>query len=60
MITKPFWKSKTLFFNVLAALVIVAGMLGYADFVPDADVMALVVAVANVVLRLLTRQPVAV
>jgi len=36
----------------------VAGMLGYAEFAPDADVLALVVAAANLVLRLFTQQPV--
>ncbi len=57
--SKPFWQSKTLWFNVLAAGVFVAGSAGYADFAPDADVMAVVAAVLNVVLRFVTRQPVA-
>jgi len=47
-----------LWFNVLAGALVVAGMLGYAEFAPDADVLALVVAVMNLVLRLFTQQPV--
>lgn len=58
MTGKAFWKSKVLWFNVLAGALVVAGMLGYAEFAPDADVLALVVAVANLVLRLFTQQPV--
>ena len=58
MTGKAFWKSKVLWFNVLAGALVVAGMLGYAEFTPDADVLALVVAAMNLVLRLFTQQPV--
>lgn len=57
---KPFYTSKTLWFNVLAVVVFLAGSLGYADFAPSADVMAIAAAVLNLVLRFATRQPVAV
>ena len=59
MIDKDFWKSKTLWFNLLAGVLIVAEMLGYSDFVADDAWLALVTAVANFVLRWVTSQPVA-
>lgn len=55
---KDFWKSKTIIFNAVAAIVYVVNQLGYADFVPDAGVLALIAAVANIVLRFVTNQPV--
>lgn len=58
MNTKPFYLSKTLGFNVIAAVVFVASIFGYADFAPDPDVMALVAVVANVALRFATSKKV--
>ena len=55
---KAFWKSKTLWFNLLAAVVILAGYLGYQDFKPDATWLALVTAVINFVLRFWTDRPI--
>lgn len=55
---KPFWKSKTVLFNVVAVLVFVVSAFGYASFTPDPEVMALVAAVLNVVLRFWTSQPI--
>jgi len=46
---KPFWKSKTIWFNALAVLVFVATYFGFADFQPDVDLMALAAGVLNVV-----------
>ncbi|MGD8500057.1 MAG: hypothetical protein PVJ86_05390 [Phycisphaerales bacterium] len=56
--SKDFWKSKTIWFNGVAAVLYLVNQLGYADFVPDAGVMALVAAVVNIVLRFVTKQPV--
>lgn len=53
---KEFWKSRMLWWNVLAVVVFVASQLGYADFAPDADVMAIVAAVVNMALRFRTDQ----
>lgn len=58
--SKPWYQSKTIWFNALAVLVFVAGSFGYADFTPDADIMAIVAAILNVVLRLVTSQSVTV
>ena len=58
---KEFWKSKTLWFNALAFGVVLATHFGYGDFQPSPEVPVIaagVVAVINLVLRLLTDQPV--
>jgi len=54
---KEFWKSKTFWFNAVAVAVFVASQFGYLEFVPDADVLALVAAIVNIVLRFTTKQP---
>jgi hypothetical protein len=58
-VEKEFWKSRTLWFNVLAVIVFVASQFGFADFQPDADLLAIIAAIVNLLLRLLTRQPLA-
>ena len=55
--SKPFYQSKTLWFNIIAVVVFVATSQGYADFVPDLELMALAAAVLNVVLRAFTKSP---
>ena len=58
---KEFWKSKTFWFNVLAALVAVAGVFGFADYQPSAEtgqIIGVIVALVNVALRFLTTEPV--
>jgi len=55
---KPIWRSKTFWFNVIALVVFVATRFGYADFTPDPDLMAAAAAILNIVLRLVTREPV--
>lgn len=52
------WKSKVIWFNILAAVIIAANSIGFAQFSIDPDVQALVVVVINIVLRFLTTQKV--
>ena len=56
--TKPFWQSKTMIFNVLALVVLAANQLGFADFQLDPETSAGALAIINLVLRLITKQPV--
>ena len=62
MEAKKWYKSKTLWFNGLTLLVVVASGLGFASFQPDPEVQAIgagVVALINLVLRVVfTSQPV--
>jgi hypothetical protein len=53
-----FWKSKTFWFNVLAVVVAVAAQFGFADFEPDAELIAVIVGIVNVILRFAVKQPV--
>ena len=59
--SKPFWKSKTFWFNVLAVVLLIAGQFGYKDFKPNEDLLQIVgilIPLFNVVLRKITTQPV--
>ena len=59
---KEFYKSKTFRFGMLWVLVGIAGLFGYADYVPDSDVeqiAEIVNGIIIVVLRFLTSQKVA-
>lgn len=65
MSSKAWWQSKTIWFNVLTALLIIATRHGFSEFTPDPNiefyaqiVETVVVAVGNIILRLVTRQPV--
>ena len=56
---KPWYASKTLWFNILFGLVAVAGLFGFADFEPTpqvTEIVAIVVAVINMILRLVTKK----
>lgn len=53
--TKPFWQSKTLIFNALALLALLANQFGFADFKLDAEVSAGALAIINLALRLITK-----
>jgi membrane protein YdbS with pleckstrin-like domain len=58
---KPFWKSKTFWFNVLALLLTVASAFGYQDFKPDPwvqDLATVIIIVVNLILRFVTSTPV--
>lgn len=64
MESKPFYASKTFWFNVLAVLVLIAGNFGYSGEIPgewteyvNVFVPAFV-ALVNLVLRFITKQPV--
>lgn len=58
METKPFYQSKTLVFNVLAILVLIANRFGFVDFQLDSEYAAMVLAILNGILRLTTTKPV--
>jgi hypothetical protein len=52
---KKWYTSKTFWFNILALVVAVASSFGFAEFVPDAEIVSIaagIVAVINLVLRL--------
>jgi hypothetical protein len=58
---KEFWKSKTLWFNVLAFAFLVANGFGFADFVHDpqlAEYAAAVITIVNLLLRMATTKPI--
>ncbi len=58
---KPFYESKTFWFNVLFLLVSVAAYFGFGDFKPSNDTVELagvIVGVVNVILRFYTNKPV--
>lgn len=53
--------SKTVLFNVLYGLVVLAGIFGFADFQPDENVVeliALLAAAVNLWLRFVTKEPI--
>ena len=54
---KPVYKSKTLIFNILAVVVLIANQFGFSDFQLDPETTATIVAVINFVLRFLTKEP---
>ena len=62
---KDFWRSKTFWFNglflLLSVVSLVAERFGYADFVPGEEwqeVVAIVLAAINLILRYVTVQPI--
>ena len=58
---KPFWESKTFWFNLLALVVAVASAFGYREFQPDPEVLQLavgIIALINLLLRFVTKQPI--
>jgi len=60
---KPFWRSKTFWFNVLALLLTVANAFGFTGFQPDPqvqDIATVIIILVNLLLRFVTRQPVSV
>lgn len=58
---KPVWASRTIWFNVLALVILVASSFGFVEFKADPWVQGVapaVVLVVNLVLRFLTERPV--
>lgn len=63
MDSKKWYFSKTLWFNVLALVVLVANAFGYVDFIPNentAEYGAALITLINVILRFATKKPIAV
>ena len=59
---KQFWKSKTLWFNALVLVVLIACGFGFADFEADPNLeayAAMTITFVNLILRLTTRVPLA-
>lgn len=59
---KPWYYSKTLWFNLLAGVVSVAGLFGFNTFVPDSgtvEIIGVVVAAVNILLRFITSEKLA-
>lgn len=59
---KPFYKSKTVWFNILTAIIVIAGMLGYdVDNAMTSELATSLIAVSpvvNLVLRGWTKSPI--
>lgn len=58
---KPFYRSKTFWFNLLSLLVIIASNFGYEGFTPDMWVNELgtvIILTVNLALRFMTKEPV--
>lgn len=56
---KPIYQSKTFWFNILAGVVALAGLFGFAEFEPGenaAETIAIVLAAVNLILRYVTKQ----
>lgn len=57
--SKEFYRSKTFWFGVLSVVVGVAGLFGYADFVPGDEtvqILEVINGIVVIVLRFLTNQ----
>lgn len=58
---KPFYQSRTFWFNALFVIVALAGYFGFTDYQPDAntaELAAVLIAVVNLVLRFITKMPI--
>jgi predicted negative regulator of RcsB-dependent stress response len=55
---KPFWKSRTIWFNVVAIVVVIAGIFGYAEFEADPQLVTLAAVIGNLILRFMTGEPI--
>jgi hypothetical protein len=60
MESKKFYQSKTFWFNVIALVVMVLGAFGYKGEVPEewAALVPAILAIVNLVLRFITKQPI--
>ena len=66
MTPKSWYKSRTVWFAVLTVLIGIAGAFGFGEFAPDASTMQVietvtlvVVGLGNLLLRYLTKEPIA-
>jgi hypothetical protein len=60
---KSFLLSTTLWFNLVAGIVLFVNAFGYADFVPIKELdeyVAVVITIVNIVLRFRTTEPIAI
>jgi uncharacterized membrane protein len=58
---KAFYQSKVFWFNILAGVIAIAGIFGFAEFAPSSDVLeiiAVVVSAINIILRFITKEPI--
>lgn len=55
---KPWYASKTVIFNLLAIIVLVANQLGFSEFKLGAQWEVAILAIVNLVLRFVTKGPI--
>lgn len=55
---KPWYASKTIIFNLLAILVLVASQFGFGEFRLDANLEVAILAAVNLILRFVTKSPI--
>lgn len=55
--TKPFWKSSTLWINAIGIVIIVLEFVLTTNLVPDPEVVALIVAILNILNRFRVTKP---
>jgi hypothetical protein len=55
-LSKKWWKSKTVWFNIVSLIVFIGGELSGTD-VLDPKILAIIMAFGNGVLRTMTKQP---
>lgn len=58
---KEWFRSKTLWFNILALAVAIAGVFGFGEYLPNVkwgEIIAIAVAIANLFLRYWTSEPI--
>ncbi len=61
MYTKPFYTSKTFWFNLLVIVIAAAGVFGFGSYQPDVltlEIAGVLIAALNILLRLVTSQAV--
>lgn len=59
--SKPFYQSKTFWFNILFGVIAIASLFGWVDYQPTQDVVdivAVVIAAIGLVLRFVTKEPI--
>jgi len=57
MKSKPFWESSTLWINAVGVLIVVLDLVVKTNLIPDADVVAIVVSVLNILNRFRVSKP---